>query len=100
MSQIELIDKSRKPICYASIVEGDLRLENYWSGNEDELSLEIIYTVPAKSIGALNSYLGYPADIPIQTLLKNVNKDGKGAEIWSACKENLVPDIERFTWMS
>jgi len=100
MSQLELVDAGKKPICYASVVEGDLRLENYWSGREDELSLEIIYTIPAKSFGALNSFLGYPADIPVQTILKNINKDGKGLDIWTACIENLVPDIERFTWMS
>ena len=100
MGQLELIDENKKPICYASVVEGNLRLENYWSGSQDELSLEIIYTIPAKSFSALNSFLGYPVDIPVQTLLKNINKDGKGADIWIACKENLVPDIERFTWLS
>ena len=100
MSQLKLLDNGMKPICYASVVDGDLQLENYWSGGAEELSIEIIYTVPAKSFGALNLFLGYPDDIPIETLLKNVNKDGKGAEIWTACKDNLIPGVKRFSWWS
>ena len=100
MSQLALVDVSKKPICYASVFEGNLRLQNYWSGCADELSLEIIYTIPAKSFGALNSFLGYPVDTPIQTLLKNINDDGKGADIWNACHNNSIPNVERFTWYS
>jgi len=100
MSQTELVDENKNPVCYASMYEGDLRLENYWSGAADKLSLEIIYTIPAASFGAMNAYLGYPVDIPIPTLLKNINHDGKGEVIWNACAKNLIPKVERFTWLS
>lgn len=100
MSQIELVDENKKPICYASIFDGNLRLENYWSGGIDELSLEIIYTIPADTFSVLKIFLGYHDDISIPTLLENINHDGKGAVIWNACKENLIPKVERFTWLS
>lgn len=100
MSSIQLVDKNKNPICYASFFEGNLRLENYWSASGDNLSLEIIYTVPSESFGALNSYLCYPVYIPIQTILKNINHDGKGEVLWKACGENLIPKVERFTWLS
>ena len=100
MGQLELVGENNNPVCYASIVDGSLRLENYWSGNVEEMSLEIIYTIPSESFKALNIFLGYPEDIPITTLLKNINHDGKGAILWNCCKENQIPNVKRFTWLS
>jgi hypothetical protein len=100
LNAIQLVDENNNPICHASLFEGNLRLENYWSGSGENLSLEIIYTVPSESFGALNSYLGYPVEIPILTILKNINHDRKGEISWNACQENLIPKVERFTWLS
>jgi hypothetical protein len=95
-----VLDKEKKPVAHASMFGGDLRFENYWSGNAEELSVEIIYTVPPESFGAMNVYFSYPENLSVETFLKNINHDGNGKVLWDALKNNLIPGVERFTWLS
>jgi len=82
------------------MAEGKMRFENGWSANQDELSLEIIYTVPPQSFSSINTTLGYFEAIPIPTVLTLINQDGKGQVLWDALKGNIIPNVERFTWLS
>jgi len=97
---IPILDEGNKEVAYASMSEGKLKFENGWSGNVDELSLEIIYTVPPDSFPDLNKALGYSEVIPIGTVITLVNQDGKGQNLWNALRDKAIPNVERFTWLS
>ena len=97
---VPILDEENREVAYASMHEGKLRFENGWSGNTDELSLEIIYTVPPESFPDLNKTLGYSEEIPIGTVITLVNHDGNGQRLWNALNGQSIPNVERFTWLS
>jgi hypothetical protein len=86
--------------CVAKLVDGDVHLENYWSGGSDGMSLEIIYSIRPHQFDLVANYFGYPKGLSIMTLLKSIDSDFKGLELWEACRDQKLPDIERFTWIS
>jgi len=99
-SSVAIQDELNRPVAYASMSEGNLRVENGWSATQDELSLEIIYTVPPESFSSINEVLGYFESIPISTVLTLINQDGKGQAFWEALRDNQIPNTDRFTWLS
>lgn len=97
---VPILDGENREVAYASMSDGNLKMENYRSGSADELSLEIIYTVPPDSFSDLNKTLGYAEEIPIGTVITLVNQDGKGQTLWKALQDERIPNVERFTWLS
>ena len=85
--------------CVATIVDGTVQLENFASGG-GEMSIEIIYSIKPRQFDSVARYFAYPDGLTIEDLLHRIDMDLNGAKLWAACRDGLIPDIERFTWIS
>ena len=94
-----LRDPKGKEGCTATIVDTDIQLEQF-APSKGGMSIEIIYSIKPEQIDTVAEYFGYIKGLSKEQLLVQIDKDGKGLELWVACRDNEIPDIERFTWIS
>ena len=100
MSQLEILGVDGKPILYAALQDGDLRLEfEYYSDSFSEADLEIIYTIRQDEFALIKSKFGCATDMEILDALATISKAGHGEELRDDIRNGLIKS-ERFSWMS
>ena len=86
--------------CTATIVDNDIQLEQFSPSGGGNMSIEIIYSIKPQQIDTVASYFGYREGLTIEQLLIQIDEDRRGLELWTACRDMKIPEIERFTWIS
>ena len=100
MSQMEILGKAGKPVLFASLQHGDLRLEfEYYGHSSGEADLEIIYTIGQDEFALIKSKFGCAKDMEILDALATISKAGHGERLRDDIRNGLIKS-ERFSWMS
>ena len=100
MSQLQILGVDGKPVLYASLQDGELRLEfEYYGHSSEDADLEIIYTIGKDEFALIKSKFGCANDMEILDALATISRAGLGEELRDEIRNGLIKS-ERFSWMS
>ena len=100
MTDISILGADGKPVRYASLDEGNLRLEfEYYARSENEGDYEVIQTVAPENFALIATLFGLNPDSDILSIVQEISDSRRGDELRDALNDKKIP-CELFTWLS
>lgn len=100
MAQIPVKNRDGKPVRYAYLDGGDLKLQfEYYARDENEGDYEVIQTVSPDEFATIANKFGLDPSDDILSIIEQISAANRGDDLVDALDGNEIKN-ELFTWMS